>query len=32
MYNLGSLQDNWVLSTGYWDDGGYWVDGEIWID
>ena len=32
MYNLGSLQDNWVLSTGYWDDGGYWIDDEIWID
>ena len=32
MYNLGTIQENWVLSSGFWDDGGYWVDSEIWID
>lgn len=24
--------DDWILNTGFWDDGGSWVDGDIWID
>jgi hypothetical protein len=29
---LVGLSDNWILFTGFWDDGNIWVDTEIWID
>lgn len=23
---------NWILTTGFWNDGGIWEDSNIWID
>lgn len=26
------LTDNWILKTGFWNDGGLWIDTDFWID
>jgi len=26
------LLSNWILATGYWDDGGEWIDTSVWND
>lgn len=23
---------DWILTTGFWDDGGVWDDSAVWID
>lgn len=27
-----SIDGEWILRTGYWDDSGIWIDSEFWID
>jgi hypothetical protein len=24
--------DDWILASGFWDDGGFWRDNKFWID
>ena len=24
--------DEWILTTGFWNDDGVWVDSDVWID
>ena len=31
LINSGPVGD-WILLTGFWDDGGSWIDTENWID
>lgn len=26
------LTNNWILKTGFWNDGGLWIDTDSWID
>jgi hypothetical protein len=28
----GAPLDNWILQTGFWNDGGSWSDTKLWND
>lgn len=32
LYGEYSPSDDWILNTGFWDDGGSWIDGDTWVD
>jgi len=29
---IANFGNNWILDTGFWDDGGVWKDDSLWID
>lgn len=31
-YTDAAVSDDWILNTGFWDDGGSWIDADVWID
>ncbi len=30
--NIPTIENNWILYNGFWDDDKVWVDGEVWND
>lgn len=30
--SLGTVVSNWLLATGFWNDGGVWDDSATWND
>jgi hypothetical protein len=29
---INQLADNWILTTGFWNDNALWIDTKFWID
>lgn len=29
---FGTISDNWILATGFWNDDALWIDTKLWID
>lgn len=32
LFGTATVSGDWILATGFWDDGGSWIDGDSWID
>jgi len=32
VYDSVTITEQWILTTGFWNDSGFWQDDKVWID